>query len=970
MASRVNREKGENSQSTALKPALVLKRQRAKRSCDFCRKRKSKCDADVSTPCSNCLSWGFECQFQSKSKKRGPRSPYVTRLEQRCKELESLLSKYTGDISNQLPTHKSDDDFSDDHDGSQEEQSYNDTKEEPNDTITVRDIRLDDVHDTPLEEQLANISLDNYDSLKYTGASAGLRIIDKSIFEDGYIVWPGRQNVILKMLPQDELVVVKTNVSRSGSPDIKMNIGIGMQMGMFESSSDNIWNADTACDNKLSNSSLNKHVTSEQQRQLIDAYFQEVHATFPVLNKQRFLQQYESGSVPNVLLFSVLCTAYRYVRPEHMKLTIEKDDFDIYLRKRIMTYLRCHASKSVIHIVQANLLMALYLDLDNHDTDSSQWFALGNAIRMAQELGMHRSSASWKIPASEIETRHRIYYACYIMDRWIGARFGKPLTILDRDFDTGFPSAYEVSDVASDINSDHTKDNQEQNQEPVYHAFLHLIKLSEILGRVLKALYAPKAKYANRNAGIDDPTILLVFDRRLAYWKSMLDAGMIPRAKGDPKPDPTDPTTSETRQVRIKPEQRVMLQMCFHTTQLLLHRQFMQLPAIELDNAMKELIAHSHSVCSQAATSIINLAGQTKLQDFLAASPITSIYSVFQAALISLYNVTQGSTTNQATANLRRSMEFLLQRKNLTVVSRVIEILKLLTALNGITDKSILSPSEADVASLGPSSELQEPSGNQNQQKRQTRTHTRSTTGPLSQNTGHVETKVEEMDEDFAKQAFTKNSISAFLPFTGDPENEMPKAQWIQRMMYTSVVGGISPELQPSMQSVLAPNPSGIMPVSQTGLQNNDYSSSILSNQDASQNQVPPMAVRPSDQNLIPWNHLQMLPQNYYNYPMDTEPFAATEEKSSRTMSDATYHSPFHGIVPSQSAVHSNAKIDNDGSNLATTSQTMFQDPTPLMLTMMQPQQEHQDMRTNMPPGSLNWEDWDSYVNQEINRTQ
>jgi hypothetical protein len=34
-----------------LKP---LKRSRAKRSCDFCRKRKARCDADVSIPCSNC----------------------------------------------------------------------------------------------------------------------------------------------------------------------------------------------------------------------------------------------------------------------------------------------------------------------------------------------------------------------------------------------------------------------------------------------------------------------------------------------------------------------------------------------------------------------------------------------------------------------------------------------------------------------------------------------------------------------------------------------------------------------------------------------------------------------------------------------------------------------------------------------------------------------------------------------------
>lgn len=33
---------------------VPLKRTRAKRSCDFCRKRKSRCDADNTMPCSNC----------------------------------------------------------------------------------------------------------------------------------------------------------------------------------------------------------------------------------------------------------------------------------------------------------------------------------------------------------------------------------------------------------------------------------------------------------------------------------------------------------------------------------------------------------------------------------------------------------------------------------------------------------------------------------------------------------------------------------------------------------------------------------------------------------------------------------------------------------------------------------------------------------------------------------------------------
>jgi hypothetical protein len=138
----------------------------------------------------------------------------------------------------------------------------------------------------------------------------------------------------------------------------------------------------------------------------------------------------------------------------------------------------------------------------------------------------------------------------------IGARSGKPLTILDREFDTTLPSAYDVFD---DNSANATDINQSNHAaEPIYLGFLHLIKLSEILGRILKALYAPKAKYANQNAGIDDPTILLVFDRRLNHWKSVLDAGMFPKGKGDPKPDPEDLNSSEQRNLTINPKQRGM----------------------------------------------------------------------------------------------------------------------------------------------------------------------------------------------------------------------------------------------------------------------------------------------------------------------------------------------------------------------------------------------------------------------------
>ncbi|CAO3680463.1 unnamed protein product [Umbelopsis ramanniana] len=584
-----------------------------------------------------------------------------------------MLRKYTNDIPKDQPIPKSDDEMSDDQNGDMEEANAHgsDDKEElspqPSATNTIHQQDTSNSFSAQdLQERFSQISLENYDAIKYTGSSAGLRVLNKSLFKDGQVLWPGRQNVVLQMLPQDEVVVLKTDLSESGSPQVKMGIGIGMQMGIFGSDTKG-WSPDSACRKDcLYMSMVDRHITLDERRALVDAYFQEIHPVLPILNKRRFLQQYEAGTIPPVLLFSVLVVAYRYAKLQDMHITVDNEDFGQYLYKRVMTYLRCYASKSVIHIIQANVLMVIYLDLEDSDTESLQWYALGTAIRMAQELGLHRSSAHWKIPRSEIETRHRLFFACYILDRWIGARAGKPLTILDRDFDTGFPSAYEVHDSDNSGTTSSTTEQGEgdshMDEEPPYLAFIHLIKLSEILGRILKALYAPKAKYANHSAGIDDPTILLVFDRRLSHWKATLDAGMIPKGKGEPKPDPENPDYSEAQNLKINPQHRVMLDMCYHVSQLLLHRQFMQVPTIELDSAMEDLVNHSHSICTQAAANINTLSQKAELRHFISVSPTTLIYAAFQGALIHMYNINSDKMKMQSRFNLKRSMSFLSER--------------------------------------------------------------------------------------------------------------------------------------------------------------------------------------------------------------------------------------------------------------------------------------------------------------------
>lgn len=246
----------------------------------------------------------------------------------------------------------------------------------------------------------------------------------------------------------------------------------------------------------------------------------------PIVHKPNFLEQYHNPSIaspPSILVQAILALSFRFASQHLPDLMQDANEFgDMYFRK-VMKRLRDSARSRLCH-VQAALLMSLYLDMDEGDVESIQWCTVGSAIRMAQDLGLHRSCTNWNIPRSEIETRHRVFYACYVMDRWLGARAGKPLTILDRDFDTDMPSPYEIVD---DESHDHEHEHHEQKTArpcgpPVYRPFILLINLSEILGRVLKALYAPNAKKSNTNAGLDDPTILVVFEKRLQQWKKTM----------------------------------------------------------------------------------------------------------------------------------------------------------------------------------------------------------------------------------------------------------------------------------------------------------------------------------------------------------------------------------------------------------------------------------------------------------------
>lgn len=178
------------------------------------------------------------------------------------------------------------------------------------------------------------------------------------------------------------------------------------------------------------------------------------------------------------------------------------------------------------------------------------------------------------------EARKRLFYSCYVTDRWCSAVMGRPLAIADTDCDIDLPH------VKGGVNG--TKD---------YSLFVNFVKLSGILGEVLRRIYSPKAKlqgYKNISAYHTVQSI----HRILNDWLGQL-------------PDHQLMTSEEAKTLYVN---RIMtnkireagpLMTCYHVVVILLYRQFL---VSDKKDVFPELYDEAHLRCAEAAKNTIDIA--------------------------------------------------------------------------------------------------------------------------------------------------------------------------------------------------------------------------------------------------------------------------------------------------------------------------------------------------------------------------
>ncbi|KAL4071784.1 fungal-specific transcription factor domain-containing protein [Scleroderma citrinum] len=479
------------------------------------------------------------------------------------------------------------------------------------------------------------------------------------------------------------------------------------------------------------------------QEHLLELYFTYVHASFPILHKGAFWEAYrcmhkkdtpppatEVGEhedsrtsqsplnqhlqhVSPLLLLTMFAIAARYSSmsplpsrqsespsPHPLSSTPMWTAGDNYL-SQAKTLLDCAYDSSRPCTVQALLLLG-YREL-GIGAMAQAWMYTGMAVRMAQDLGMHRAADGWVrvgvgrlFSDYELQERRRIWWGCVMLDVYVSTYIGRPLAIVGKDYNTNFPNTDESDEMEPwvthtslppDINGHGYRSGIETTVPVTGHivsCFIASAKLSTILARIIQSIYSVDT-VSSRHADavhlesaldkwhLDLPEYLrfeLRYDSK-GNWK-------VPAGKSTPLPH------------------ALTLHMQYWCTTLLLHRPFIRQVYLgskkKMDSASDEgrlASEKDYELCVKAANHIASIVSFYCERYCLQRAPMFLCFYVFTAGIMHITSLSICLDDPQAQLGLSRCMEAL---EDMEIVwpsaARALELLRECNPLSRSNDHS------------------------------------------------------------------------------------------------------------------------------------------------------------------------------------------------------------------------------------------------------------------------------------------
>ncbi|ORY10163.1 fungal-specific transcription factor domain-domain-containing protein [Clohesyomyces aquaticus] len=135
--------------------------------------------------------------------------------------------------------------------------------------------------------------------------------------------------------------------------------------------------------------------------------------------------------------------------------------------------------------VQARLVQCFYLLTQSRINHC--WSLFGTTAHLALAIGLHRSrrcEPSGTTDHIELESRKRLFWCAYCLDKYLAAALGRPRTFKDEDIDQELPVIVNDSDLTATSIKPPSSRTQSVMMAPVEH-----MKISRIVSLILRDLY-------------------------------------------------------------------------------------------------------------------------------------------------------------------------------------------------------------------------------------------------------------------------------------------------------------------------------------------------------------------------------------------------------------------------------------------------------------------------------------------------
>ncbi|TGO91031.1 hypothetical protein BPOR_0042g00170 [Botrytis porri] len=175
---------------------------------------------------------------------------------------------------------------------------------------------------------------------------------------------------------------------------------------------------------------------SVQQDVLLDTYFVRCHGkSYHVLDETSIRQRVQSNQIPTYLLYAIYAVSARYISHPNGYFAAVRLSEDYAHRART----EVDIDEPSIDNLQALLLLGISYTASGRGKKA--YMMLANAVGMAVALELHRElDQNIRISPVERELRRRLFWTCYLIDRFTACGSKRPSLIADKSIVLRLPS--------------------------------------------------------------------------------------------------------------------------------------------------------------------------------------------------------------------------------------------------------------------------------------------------------------------------------------------------------------------------------------------------------------------------------------------------------------------------------------------------------------------------------------------------